>query len=284
MKSKPIINYESYLIYENGDVENLNTNKMLKGSISENGYRYYRLSLNNEKKMFYAHRLVAEHFLENPNNLPVINHKDGNKLNNEVSNLEWASYSTNAQHAHAIGLVKQSNQTPALYTEDLEGEEWKQYLDFSNYLISNKGRVRNVVTNRLLRPSLTSGYLKVRLCKGGKVKDLLIHKMVYALWHNEPYLEGRTMIIDHIDANKTNNCVENLRKVSNSENTLAAMYEQGVNSSVKPVEQYSLDGQLLGTFRSAADAARQLGLDSSTISKVCRGINKTHGGFIFKYI
>ena len=96
MNSKPIVNYESYLIYENGDVKNLNTNKMLKGSISENGYRYYRLSLNNEKKMFYAHRLVAEHFLENLNNLPVVNHKDGNKLNNEVSNLEWVSYSDNA--------------------------------------------------------------------------------------------------------------------------------------------------------------------------------------------
>lgn len=284
MNSKSITNYESYLIYENGDVKNLNTNKMLKGSISENGYRYYRLSLNNEKKMFYAHRLVAEHFLENPNNLPVVNHKDGNKLNNEVSNLEWVSYSDNTQHAHTMGLVKQSNQAPILYTEDLEGEEWKQYLDFSNYLISNKGRVRNVVTNRLLKPSLTSGYLKVRLCKDGKTKDLLIHKMVYALWHDEPYLEGRVMIIDHIDANKTNNCIENLRKVSNSENTLAAMYEQGVNPSAKPVEQYSLDGQLLSTFRSAAEAARQLGLDGSTISKVCRGVNKTHGGFIFKYI
>ena len=284
MNSKPIANYESYLIYENGDVKNLNTNKMLKGSISENGYRYYRLSLNNEKKMFYAHRLVAEHFLENPNNLPVVNHKDGNKLNNEVSNLEWVSYSDNAQHAHTMGLVKQSNQTPILYTEDLEGEEWKQYLDFSNYLISNKGRVRNIITNRLLKPSLASGYLKVRLCKDGKTKDLFIHKMVYALWNNEPYLEGRVMIIDHIDANKTNNCIENLRKISKSENTLAAMYEQGVNPSAKPVEQYSLDGQLLGTFRSVAEAARQLGLDSSTISKVCRGVNKTHGGFIFKYI
>lgn len=284
MNSKPIINYESYLVYENGDVKNLNTNKMLRGSISENGYRYYRLSLNGEKKMFYAHRLVAEHFLENPNNLPVVNHKDGNKLNNEVFNLEWVSYSDNAQHAHVAGLVKQSNQVPVLYTEDLEGEEWKQYLDFSNYLVSNKGRVRNVTTNRLLKPSLTSGYLKVRLCKDGKTKDLLIHKMVYALWNNEPYLEGRVMIIDHIDANKTNNCIENLRKVSNSENTLAAMYEQGVNPSAKPVEQYSLDGQLLGTFRSAAEAARQLGLDGSTISKVCRGVNKTHGGFIFKYI
>lgn len=284
MNSKPITNYESYLIYENGDVKNLATNKMLKGSISENGYRYYRLSINNEKKMFYAHRLVAEHFLENSENLPVVNHKDGNKLNNDVSNLEWLSYSENSHHAHLTNLIKKNNQTPILYTEDLEGEEWKQYLDFSNYLISNKGRVRNVATNRILKPTLASGYLKVRLSKDGKAKDLLIHKLVYALWNDEPYLEGRVMIIDHIDANKTNNCIENLRKVSNSENVLAALYEQGVNSSIKAVEQYSLDGQLLATFRSVAEAARQLGLDSSTISKVCRGVNKTHGGFIFKYI
>lgn len=284
MNSKPILNYENYLIYENGDVKNLDTGKMLKGSISENGYKYYRLSKENNKKMFYAHRLVAEHFIDNPCELPVVNHIDGDKLNNHVSNLAWATYSENIAHAHASGLVKKSDQKPQLYEEDLEGEEWKQYLDFSTYLISNKGRVRNIKTNRLLKPTLASGYLKVRLCNNGLVKDLLIHKMVYALWHNEPYLEGRQWIIDHIDANKTNNCIENLRKVSNSENTLAAMYEHGVNPCAKPVIQYSLDGEVLGTFRSAAEAARELGLDKSTISKVCRGINNTHGGFIFKYI
>lgn len=108
--------------------------------------------------------------------------------------------------------------------------------------------------------------------------------MVYALWHDKPYLEGRKFIINHIDANKTNNCIENLRKVSNSENALVALYEQKVNLTIRSVAQYSLDGELLGEFRSASEAARVLKLDSSTISKVCRGINKTHGGFIFKYI
>ena len=80
-----------------------------------------------------------------------------------------------------------------------------------------------------------------------------------------------------------NNDINNLRKLSNSENALAALYEQKTNHSAKAVLQYSLDGKLLNEFPSCAEAARQLKLDKSTISKVCRGINKTHGGFIFTY-
>jgi len=98
MNKKQIKNYEHYLIYENGDVFNTLTQKFLKGSIGENGYKYFRLSKNNTKKMFYAHRLVAEHFISNPNVLPVVNHIDGNKLNNNVENLEWVSYSDNTKH------------------------------------------------------------------------------------------------------------------------------------------------------------------------------------------
>ena len=85
---KNIKNYEHYEIYEDGRVFNLKTKKFLKGSLGENGYLYYRLSKDNKKKMFYAHRLVAETFLNNEQNLPIVNHKDGNKLNNNVSNLE----------------------------------------------------------------------------------------------------------------------------------------------------------------------------------------------------
>ena len=69
---KKIKNYDNYYIYDNGDVLNVTTNKILKGSIGEHGYKYYRLSKNNEKTMFYAHRLVAEAFIENPNNYSVI--------------------------------------------------------------------------------------------------------------------------------------------------------------------------------------------------------------------
>jgi hypothetical protein len=280
---KKITNYENYNIYDNGDVENVLTHKILQGSISENGYKYYRLSKDNAKHKFYAHRLVAEAFIPNPNGLPVVNHKDGNKLNNNVDNLEWVTYSENIAHAHKNELITKRSITE-YYEGDLDGEEWKQYQDYDNYLISNKGRIRNVKTNRILKPSVTSGYYKVRLSKNGQVVDLLVHKLVYALFNNEEYLKGREYIIDHIDANKLNNDIFNLRKVTNSENTIAALYEQKVNNSAKAVAQYSLDLELLNTFPSAAEAARQLHLDSSTISKVCRGVNKTHGGFIFKYI
>lgn len=97
---KLIDGYTNYYIYDNGDVLNATTNKILKGSIGENGYKYYRLSKDNQKTMHYAHRLVADMFLDNPNNLPVVNHKDGNKLNNNINNLEWVSYSENIEHAH----------------------------------------------------------------------------------------------------------------------------------------------------------------------------------------
>lgn len=88
LERRPIKNYENYLIDIEGNVYNTTTNKSLKGSISEHGYKYYRLSKDGKKKMFYAHRLVAEMFLSNPNNFTIINHIDGNKLNNNISNLE----------------------------------------------------------------------------------------------------------------------------------------------------------------------------------------------------
>ena len=69
---KQIKNYSNYYIYDNGDILNIDTNKVLKGSISEHGYKYYRLSKDNKKTMFYAHRLVAEYFLDNPNQYPVL--------------------------------------------------------------------------------------------------------------------------------------------------------------------------------------------------------------------
>lgn len=278
-----IKNYKKYNIYDNGDVENIETNKILKGSISENGYKYYRLSKDGLKKMFYAHKLVAEAFIPNPNNLPVVNHKDGNKLNNNINNLEWVSYSENVIHAYNNNLISK-NRKAEYYDKDLPNEEWKTFEDYNNYLISNKGRIRNITTNRLLKPSVASGYYKVRLSKNGKVKDFLIHKLVYCLFNNEEYLVDRNYIIDHIDANKLNNNVSNLRKITNSENAIAALYEQQVNNSAKRVGQYSLDDELLNIFPSTREAAKQLKLDSSTISKVCRGQNKTHGGFIFKYI
>lgn len=278
---KIINDYENYLIDEDGNVYNITTQKMLKGSIGENGYKYYRLSKNNKKQMFYAHRLVAEAFLPNPNNLPVVNHIDGNKLNNNLNNLEWTTYSQNAEHAYQNNLIKPRKQVE-YYQSDLADEIWMPIKD-THYSVSSMGRVKNDTTNVLLKPSLTCGYYKVRLSNNGIITDNTIHKLVYCTFNNiEKIPEG--YVIDHIDAIKTNNQLSNLRLLTNSENAKKALYEQKTNNSCCKVLQLTIDDKPLQEFPSTREAARQLGLDASTISKVCRGVNKSHGGFHFRYI
>lgn len=81
---------------------------LLKGFVNKKGYKQVTLYDDNGKpKTMRVHKLVALTFIENENNLPQINHIDGNKLNNEVSNLEWISNYDNMQHAIKNGLIDQ---------------------------------------------------------------------------------------------------------------------------------------------------------------------------------
>lgn len=70
-----------------------------------NGYIVFGTRSNGIDKNFHIHRVVAQLFLPNPHNLPEVNHKDGNKANNHVSNLEWATRKTNKHHAVLNNLV-----------------------------------------------------------------------------------------------------------------------------------------------------------------------------------
>ena len=88
-----------YQVSDAGEVKNIDTNQVLQGRVKENGYVEYCLYLPEGKKYVTGHRLVAEAFISNPDNKPEVNHKDGNKLNNNVNNLEWVSSSENIQHS-----------------------------------------------------------------------------------------------------------------------------------------------------------------------------------------
>lgn len=108
---KDIIDWENlYEVNEYGDVRNKKTNKLIKGDTNNAGYQRVCLYNGNKKKRMFRHRLVAIHFLTNDKNLEQVNHIDGNKKNNHVSNLEWCSQKEN--ELHKIKLLKSENYKP----------------------------------------------------------------------------------------------------------------------------------------------------------------------------
>lgn len=93
---KVIVGYENYLINTKGLVYSLKTNRFLKpGNI--NNYQFVCLCKNGISTNHLVHRLVAIHFIDNPNNYPDVDHKDFNRGNNDVSNLNWISHRQNTQ-------------------------------------------------------------------------------------------------------------------------------------------------------------------------------------------
>lgn len=94
------LSLEDYNITKNGEVINNNTNRVLKPQL--NGKGYYRVSIGG--KLMFVHRLVAQKYIPNPENKAQVNHKDGNKLNNNVKNLEWVENIENRKHAVEKGL------------------------------------------------------------------------------------------------------------------------------------------------------------------------------------
>ena len=96
---KEIKGYEGlYQVSNYGRIKN--KFKILKQKRNKFGYLVLRLSKNNKKKDFLVHRLVAQAFIENKDNLPQVNHKDENKQNNNITNLEWCSSSYNINYGN----------------------------------------------------------------------------------------------------------------------------------------------------------------------------------------
>ena len=112
---KDIQNYEgSYQVSNYGRIKSLNYNrtrkeKILKPGKDKSGYFKINLYKNGKYKTYQVHRLVAEAFILNPNNHPIINHKDENPSNNHVDNLEWCTYKYNNNYGNRNEKLSKSN-------------------------------------------------------------------------------------------------------------------------------------------------------------------------------
>ena len=122
---KPIKNYENlYEISNFGVIRKVKTKRPLKVFYRTNGYYTTSLCKDYKVTMVYLHRLIAETFIPNPDNLPCVNHIDGNKTNNDLNNLEWCSLLDNIRHAYKNSLME-NNRKVAQY--DINGNYIKTY-------------------------------------------------------------------------------------------------------------------------------------------------------------
>ncbi len=103
---KDVIGFEG--LYQVSSLGKVKNRKLLniKPQINTHGYEYVSLYKNSLKKHYSIHRLIALHFIPNPENKKCVNHIDGNKLNNSLNNLEWCTSSENNIHALENNLRK----------------------------------------------------------------------------------------------------------------------------------------------------------------------------------
>lgn len=117
----PITGYEDrYLINDNGDVFSMLSRRELTQKIDRYGYKTVALSRDGKTKHFTIHRLVAIAFIPNPLSLPTVNHKDENKLNNNVNNLEWMTMRENDNHGTRNKRMSDSKKKNPIIQYDID--------------------------------------------------------------------------------------------------------------------------------------------------------------------
>ena len=144
-----IINgFDHYAISNFGRIKNVRKNRILTPVLSQSGYLTYVFCQDGRKKGFRIHRLVALYFLDNPENKPYVNHKDGDKTNNNVNNLEWCTAQENQIHARSTGLINQEKPVVAVNLESGEKNTFKSVSEAGAILQINKGTIVKVLKGR----------------------------------------------------------------------------------------------------------------------------------------
>ncbi len=213
---RPVPSYPKYEASTDGYIRHAPRKRLLNPNPDANGYKMVSLANEQGMKRLLVHRLIAQTFLLNPGDLPVVNHMDRNRSNNVVSNLEWATQKSNVIHASS----GKKPRSPAVYADetvlstrrvsvgDLPGYEGK----FANYFVTETGLVLCQKTDDRFRVLCSShngdGYQTVYLSYPGIQQPAKIHRLV-ALAFCQFHSETRTWV-NHLDHDRGNNHWSNL--------------------------------------------------------------------------
>ena len=166
---------ELYEVSSNGEVRNKRSGRILSQFVSGSGYCLVRILVNGLVKNIRVHRLVASAFIPNPMNLPEVNHKDCNKRNNSVENLEWCGHKDNMKHASRNGLLDwKANRKERVYPRTEKPNP--------------KPRKSRAVSLDLVQPSKNIDYFKVSQlvsCKSWKALLAILPKGSHVIQFND---------------------------------------------------------------------------------------------------
>lgn len=246
---RPVVGYEGkYEVSNLGNVDALDFHRQgirmaLKKIKLNDGYIRVTLYKNGKPKHHAVHRLVASAFISNPNNYPCINHKDENKQNNYVENLEWCTILYNNNFGTAPQRISEKNSFPVIQ------------MSMNDEIIAEYKSVKEAANETGASASSISAACRGELRKTFGYKWRYADKNLY-----EKSLQKRKSIIDEYISKGHINTKDG-----------------------RAVLLYSKDDKFIREYKTIADASRDLSLDESSISKVCRGKVKSCKGFVFRY-
>lgn len=224
------------------------------------------LSKDGVDRKYHIPKLVASTFILNPNRCKSVRMIDGNNKNYRVPNLEWI-------------IVK--DRRKKYDTSSLDGEIWKDIPDYEGlYKISSLGRIISSYTRKILSPTISGhkgkDYYAITLVKKGVKKRFHIHKLVAIAFIPNP---NNLPCIDHINTDRYDNRIENLRWCSFSQNNLNPKSNQ---KRFKQIVQIK-NGSLTRIYKSLKDAVND-GFGLSSIIDCCKGRYRHHKGFQWMYL
>lgn len=313
---------DDYSISTTGDIFSIRRKITMK-QFKRGGYLGITLLSKGINKTFYVHQLVALTFLELKRDGDVVNHLDGNKHNNNVDNLKWATLSENAKHA--IDILGVPRKGKAVIQYDITGTFIAEYDSIKeaakavgssvtkfdrlpkDYIWEKKNTVEYIPISEVngIEIAKYPGYIISRDGKifSTKTNNYLVQKLHPSGYFRVNVSNGKlrdvaihTMVADayldhvpgklqvnHKDRTKTNNNVENLEWTSGAENMQHVLATDTSHIHRKSVIQYTLNGVKIKTFNSIREASYSVGVDETGIIRSCKGVQRTSGGYIWQY-
>ena len=143
---RDIAGYEGlYKVSTEGNIKSIKRNKLLSLYTNHGGYKKVDLCKNNTRKHYSVHRLVAQAFIPNPDNLPQVNHKDEDKSNNCVSNLEWITHKDNCIYGTRLERMSKTRSKPIIQLS-LDGtfiREWDSTREAAKFIGCFRQNINN---------------------------------------------------------------------------------------------------------------------------------------------